>query len=254
VTAFLVDVATIARREWLRYRRERMFLLGQILLPALAVLLVGYGLAAPVGELGGGVDYPSFLASGLLVLVISSGAIGGGYTLIEDVQRGFLRPVLVAPVSRSAIVIGKILARLVLSLALALALVGVLAIVTGLRLPHPWIGLGALAAVTFGCVAAGILVAANLRRLESFRFIAVFVTVPLYFLSGMFFPVDTMPAAMRWAALANPLTYGVDLLRYATLGVHALPLAVDAAVVAALAVLPTALAIAVFSRGPRDEA
>jgi ABC-2 type transport system permease protein len=185
------------------------------------------------------------------VLIVTSGAIGGGYTLIEDTQRGFLRPLLVAPVSRSAIVIGKIVARLLLSLALALALVGLLALVTGLRLAHPWIGLGALAATTFGCVATGVLVAANLRRLESFRFVAVFVTVPLYFLSGMFFPVETMPPAMRLAALCNPLTYAVDLLRYATLDVHALPLEADTAVLGALAVVPTLLAIVVFRRGPR---
>lgn len=242
------DVAAILLRELLRYRRERLFLLGQILLPLLAVLFVGFGLKRPVGALRGGVDYASFLASGLLVLTISSGAVGGGYTLIQDVRQGFLRPILVAPVSRTSIVVGKILARLLLSLVLVAVLLGVLAAFTELGLAHAWIGLGAVAAITFGFVALGILAATALRAAESFRLLAVFVTVPLYFLSGMFFPVETMPAWMRLLARINPLTYGVDLVRYATTGVAALPLALDAGVVVALAVLPTALAVRAFER------
>jgi ABC-2 type transport system permease protein len=248
---FATDVATIIRRELLRYRRERMFLLGQILLPVLAVLLVGFGLNAPVGELGGGVDYASFLASGLLVLTISSGAMGGGYTLIQDLQQGFLRPILVAPVSRTSIVVGKILARLLLSLGLVGALTGVLALFTEIRLAHPLLAVVTIAAITFGFVACGMLLASGLRRVESFRLLAVFFTVPLYFLSGMFFPVETMPGVMRYLALANPLTYGVDLLRYATLDVRALDLGLDVGVVAALAAVPTAAAVLVFERGLR---
>jgi len=248
LSRFFVDVGTIARRELLRYRRERMFLVGQILLPVLAVLLIGFGLNRPVGELGGGIDYASFLASGLLVLTISSGAIGGGYTLIQDVQQGFLRPILVAPVSRASIVIGKVAARLLLSAVLVAALIAVLALFTSLRLPRPDLALVAIGGVTLGFVAAGILLATYLRNAESFRLIAVFATLPIYFLSGMFFPVETMPSGMRALALANPLTYGVDLLRFATTGARAFPLWLDLAVVAALAALPTALAVRAFER------
>jgi ABC-2 type transport system permease protein len=243
LSRFLGDVGTIARRELLRYRRERMFLLGQLLLPILAVLLIGFGLNRPVGELGSGIDYASFLASGLLVLTISSGD-----TLIQDVQQGFLRPILVAPVSRTSIVIGKVAARLLLSAALVAALVAVLGLFTSLRLPRPDLALVAIAGVTLGFVAAGILLATYLRSAESFRLLAVFATLPIYFLSGMFFPVETMPPAMKVLALANPLSYGVDLLRFATTGARAFPLWLDLAVIAALAVVPTALAVRAFER------
>ena len=244
MTAFFTDVATILRRELLRYRRERIYLLGQVLLPLLAVVFIGF----PGDRLGESVDYASFLASGLLMLIITSGAIGGGYTLIEDVQRGFLRPILVAPVTRTSIVVGKILARLLLSLFLVAVMVMILSLFTNLELAHPLMALGSLAAMTFGFVGFGIVLATSLRRAESFRSVAVFVTLPLYFLSGMFFPVETLPGLMRHVALVNPLTYGVDLFRYGTTDVNEIPLLADGLVLLVFAVLMTAIAARAFER------
>jgi ABC-2 type transport system permease protein len=246
VSRLLQDVATIALRELLRYRSERAFLLAQVLLPVVAVLVVGFGLNRPVGPIGPNVDYASFLGSGVLMLVVLSSALGGGYTLIQDVQRGFLRPILVAPVSRTSIVVGKIVARLLLSLALAAVLIALLAIFTRIGIPHPAIVVVTLTAVTFGFVALGILIATTLRSVESFRTVAIFLTFPLYVLSGMFFPVSTMPPAMRALALANPLTYAVDLFRYGTTDLAELTLLLDGTVVGAIAVVPTLLAIRAF--------
>jgi ABC-2 type transport system permease protein len=149
-------------------------------------------------------------------------------------------------VSRTSIVLGKIVARLLLSTVLVLVLVGVLALFTGVGLPHPGIAAGTLIATTFGFVALGILIATGLRSLESFRTVAVFLTFPLYLLSGMFFPVSTMPGPMRVLALANPLTYAVDLFRYSTTSLAELSLALDATVVGAIAIVPTLLAIRAF--------
>ncbi len=242
--AFVSDVVTILRRELLRYGRERVFMLAQVMLPVLAVVFIGL----PAGRFGENVDYASFLAAGVMMLTITSGAVGGGYTLIEDIQRGFLRPILVAPVSRTSIVVGKILARLLLSLLLVIVMGVVLALFTNLRLAHPLMSLAALSAVTFGFVALGIVLAASLRRTESFRTVAVFVTLPLYLLSGMFFPIETFPGLMHLLALLNPLTYGVDLFRYGTIGTHELPLVANGLVLLAFAVLMTALAAWAFER------
>ncbi len=244
MTAFVSDVVTILRRELLRYGRERAFLLAQILLPVLAVLLIGL----PAGTLGQDVHYASYLGAGVLMLTITSGAVGGGYTLIEDVQRGFLRPILVAPISRTSIVVGKILARLLLSLMLVITVGSVLAFFTDLGLAHPLMSFAALTAITFGFVAFGIVLATSLRRTETFRTVAVFVTLPLYLLSGMFFPIETFPPVMYLLALLNPLTYGVDLFRYGTIGLHELPLLADGLVLLAFAALMTGLAARAFER------
>lgn len=246
--SFLADAGAIARRELLRYRNERTSLVGQLLMPVLAVLFIGFGLNQPVGQIGPGIDYASFLGAGLLVLTISSGAIGGGYTLIQELQQGFLRPILVAPVSRASIVAGKVAARLLLSALLVAAILLALSLFVEVPMRHPAAALAALMGITCGCVASGILLAARLRRLESFRVLAVFITVPLYFLSGMFFPLATMPPAMRALALANPLTYGVDLFRFGVLGLHELPLALDVGALLVLALLPSAFAARALER------
>ncbi len=240
----LEDVGTIFYRELLRYKRQRMYLLGQILLPVLAVIFIGLPVEGMEPEAG----FASFFASGIMMLTVSSGGIGGGYTLLEDVQQGFLRPILVAPIARTAIVVGKILARLLLSFLLVAAMFVVFLSFTDLELAHPGLAIGALAAVTFGFVGLGIWLATQLRHLESFRFFAVFITVPLYFLSGMFFPVHSMPTPMRILASVNPLTYGIDLFRYSVTRFHEFNLWLDALVVLAFAVLMTLLAAFAFER------
>ncbi|MEE8556520.1 MAG: ABC transporter permease [Myxococcota bacterium] len=239
----LGDVWTITRRELLRYQSERLFLLAQVLLPLLAILVVGFGVG---GSVGNGLDYTSFLGSGVLMLLVASGALGGGYTLIEDVQRGFLRPILVAPVSRTSIVLGKAIARLLLSGLLAAVLITLLAFFTRIGIHAPLTVVATLIAVTFGFVSMGILLASSLRTVESFRTLATLLTFPVYLVSGMFLPIATMPAPLKALALANPFSYAVDLFRYGTTGLAELPLWLDALVVLAIAVVPTALAIRVF--------
>lgn len=249
---FLEDLWTIALREFLRYRRDRAYVLGQILVPILVVGFIGFGLNPVVAIPGGGTNYLGWLSTGFLVLMLSSGAIGGGFTLIQDREAGFLRAILVAPVSRASIVLGKILSRIAMSVLLVAALVAIFLPFTPIRLVHPLVSLVALGGLSFAFVSFGILLATRLRALESYRLIAGLVTVPLYLTSGIFFPVKTMPAAMRAVAHVNPVTYGVDLFRYGLTGVHELPLALDTAIVVAIGALLTALAVFSFDRRSRQ--
>src|SRR6516225_6639867 len=130
------DAATIFLREWLRYRRDRAYWVGQLAFPLVVVAFIGFGLNGVV-HLPTGVDYLAHLASGILALLVGSGGVGGGMTLIQDRESGFLRALLVAPVSRASIVLGKFAARVVASLARVLVLVGVRASVAAVGLAHP---------------------------------------------------------------------------------------------------------------------
>jgi ABC-2 type transport system permease protein len=136
----------------------------------------------------------------------------------------------------------------VASLLLASLLLALLALFTPLALPHPAAALLALAGVTTCLLAFGLLLAARLRSAESFRLLAALVTVPLYFLSGIFYPVSELRGPLGWLAYANPLTYGVDLLRYGLLDVAELPPALSATLLALLGVASVALAVRVFAR------
>lgn len=247
MSALLADATTIFRREWLRYRRDRAYWIGQLVFPLVVVGFIGFGLDRVVTLPTGG-DYLGHLASGILALLVGSGAIGGGVTLIEDRASGFLRPILVAPVSRTSIVLGKLAARIVASLALVGVLLGILATFTPLRLAHPGAVLLSVTAITAGFLALGIVLATRLRSLESFRLLSALVTVPLYFLSGIFYPVSTMPLVTRWLSEWNPLSWGVDLLRYGLTGVHELPLGRTVALLVAVCVGATWLAVAAFDR------
>jgi len=247
VSTLAVDAATIFRREVLRYRRDRAYWVGQIVFPLAVVGFVGFGLNDVI-SLPTGAAYVGHLGAGMLVLVVGSGAVGAGFSLIEDRETGFLRALRVAPIARGSIVLGKLGARWLASLALVAVLGLLLWPVADFRLVHAGALLLATSGVTAAFVALGVGLASRLRRLESFRLIAALVTVPLYLFSGIFYPVDTLPAATRALAYANPLTYGVDLFRYGLLGVHELPLAVSAVALVALTALATGAAVALFDR------
>ncbi len=249
--ALLSDTLTLFRREAIRYRRDRAYWVGQTVFPLAVVAFFGFGLNDVV-DLPSGAEYVGHLASGILVLVTSSGAVGAGFSLIEDRETGFLRALLIAPVAPASIVFGKLTARLAASFLLIAILLTILAIFTPLRLAEPVALLGAITAVTVVFVSLGIAIASRLRRLESFRLFAALVTVPLYLFSGIFYPITTLPSPMRWLAYGNPLSYGVDLFRFGLLGLHEIPLATSAVMLALLSVGATALAVASLDHRQAD--
>ena len=143
----LGDAVTLFRREAIRYRRDRAYWVGQIVFPLAVVVFLGFGMNDVV-RLPSGADYVGHLATGVLVLLVGSGAVGAGFSLIEDRETGFLRALLVAPVSRASIVLGKLVARLAASLLLVALLVAVLAVFTEVRPVHPAAVLLAVTAIT----------------------------------------------------------------------------------------------------------
>lgn len=250
MTRVLADGFTLFRREMLRYRRDRAYWVGQLAFPLVFVAFIGLGLNRVV-ELPTGIDYVAHLGSGVLALLVGSAGVGGGFTLIQDRQSGFLRALLVAPIPRSSLVLGKLAARSAASLALLAVLIGILAPFTSIRLPHPGAFLLSVIGVTATFVALGVALATTLRSLESFRLIAAFATIPMYLLSGIFYPISTLPEPTRVIAYLNPLTYGVDLFRYSLLDVSEISVALSAPLLAVLAVASAALATFFVDRRER---
>ena len=247
---FVGDALAVLQREMLRYRRDRAYWIGQLAFPLAAVAFIGFGLNDVV-SLPTGADYVGHLASGMLALIVGSAGVGGGMTLIQDRESGFLRALLVAPISRGAVVAGKMLSRVIASLLLVAVLVVLLAAFTPLAVPHAGAVLLAVVAITVSFVALGITLGTVLRSAESYRLIAGLVTVPLYLLSGIFYPVATLPLPTRVLSWANPLTYGVDLLRYGLLDVSEIPPALSSVLLALLTAACAVAAVAVFERGSR---
>ena len=247
----LLDLWVLLGREVMRYRRERAYWVGQFVFPLVFVGFMGLGLEGVATNLPSQVSYTAHIASGMLALMVGSGAVGSGFTLIEDRDTGFLRALLIAPVSRASIVLAKLLARALASLVLIGLLLLVLMSFTSLHVVHPLALLLSILGITAMFSSMGVVLASRLRRGESFRTLSAMVTLPLYLFSGIFYPIATLPLPTRWVAYANPLTYGVELLRYGVLGVSERPVFVSAALLFALGGIGVVASIIVFDRSSR---
>ena len=253
MSPFATDLAAIAaltRRDIIRFSRDRSQILGALGRPAIWMLLFASGLHRTLVQ---GMDarfgYRQFVYAGAIAMTILFGGMFQGVTIVWDREFGMLRVVLVAPVSRTAIVLGKTVAG-----ASVTALQGVVAAafaplvdvhfgpIDALRL------MLAMVAMAVAITALGVTVGSRMRTFEGFGVISNFVVLPLYFLSGGVFPAEGMPAWMRGLLVINPVSYGVDLMRAAIGQPHMFPALVDVLVQAAFAVAMCGAALVSFRR------
>jgi ABC-2 type transport system permease protein len=247
----LRDTGVIWYREILRYKRNPRYLAAQIFFPLLFIIALGFGFGGIV-ELEGDVKYLDFLASGVLVFFIAGGALGGGFNLIEERKEGYLKTVIIAPINRGAVILGKIAGRVTLSATQLIIFLGILTTFTSATLDKVWLTFLSLILMAAIFVCIGILVASFWGDAEEYRMMSSFVMLPLYFLSGMFFPVSTLPPWLEAIALVNPLTYAVDLFRYSLLGVHEFNLLLSSTLLATLLVASVTAATIAFDKKFRE--
>lgn len=203
------------KRDMLRFLRDRSRLISSIGMPVLFLLLFGGGFSSAITGLAGGrVEYPQFLFSGVLAMTVLFTAVYSAVSVVWDRQFGFLKAILVAPVSRFAVALGKVAGGT--SLALMQGLI-VLLLAPVLRVPlRPSQILGMTAVLllmAFMMTSLGLLLAVRERSMQGFHMIMNFLLLPMFFLSGAFFPLDGVPVWMRLFATIDPVTYGVDSLR-----------------------------------------
>ena len=241
--ACLLPVLALWRREMVRFVRQRSRVTGALAQPLVFWLLLGGGLNAsfqPAGALGG-TNYLEYFYPGILILVLLFTAIFSTISTVEDRRAGFLQGVLVAPVPRWAIVLGQALGGTSLAV-----LQGTL-----LLLFAPLVGIPLSVAAVASSVVVMIIVALALNglgliiawRMEStqgFHAIMNLILIPIWLLSGAFFPAAGAPAPLSWLMRINPLTYGMAALR------HCLYLKRPAAVGAIPALGPSLLISVIF--------
>ncbi|MGH7141684.1 MAG: ABC transporter permease, partial [Minisyncoccia bacterium] len=203
-------------REVKRFYRSKSRIVGALGQPILFLVALGYGLGAVFQAAGQG-NYVNFLVPGIIGMSIIFTSIFNGMQVIWDRQFGFLKETMVAPVSRVAIMFGRTLggasvATLQGCLVLILTLIFV-----GFR-PYNWpmVLLAILIMLLVGILfaALGLMVASLLRDMQGFQLIMNFLVMPLFFLSGALFPLNNVPAALAWIARFDPLSYGIDAMRY----------------------------------------
>jgi ABC-2 type transport system permease protein len=214
-TSAPLAVATLWRRELVRFFRDRGRVVGALGTPLVFWLLIGSGFdrvfRAP-GDPDGG--YLAYFFPGIVVLIVLFTAIFSTFSVIEDRQLGFLQGVLVAPVARTSIVLGKVLGGATLAVVQALAFIA-LAPTVGIPLTVGRVAAaaGILALVAVALTAFGFALAWRRASVQGFHSIMNLLLMPMWLLSGGVFPVETAPGWLRVCMLANPLTYGVSALR-----------------------------------------
>jgi ABC-2 type transport system permease protein len=201
-------------REVLRYWREKSRIVSSLILPLLWLLVFGSGLRGI--QVPGGQTYQTYIFPGILGMTLLFTSVFSGISVIWDREFGFLKEILVAPVSRPAIVIGKALGSGTSALIQGTILLP-LSLLVGVHLsPISFvILLPTMVLISIGLVSVGLLMASLMTSLEGFNFIMSLVIMPMFFTSGALFPLTSAPAWLRDFSYINPLTYGVDVLRWA---------------------------------------
>jgi ABC-2 type transport system permease protein len=208
--------AALTQREIVRFLRERHRVFGALAQPLLFWALFGAGLGAsfrPDAGARGGPAYAEYFFPGTVVLILLFTAIFSTISVIEDRREGFLQGVLVAPVPRTSIVLGKVLGGTALALAQG-ALVLLMAPLVGLPLSARLLAsIPILFAIGFGLTALSFCIAWRMDSTQGFHAVMTVLLMPLWLLSGAFFPAAGAPAWLRALMAADPVTYGLSALR-----------------------------------------
>jgi ABC-2 type transport system permease protein len=236
-------------RELKRYSRSRAQVIASLGQPLLYLLALGFGLG-PVFEKAGQGSYLQFVAPGVIGMSILFSSIFSGIGLLWDRQFGFLKETLVAPVPRLHIMIGRTFGGATVSMIQGL-LVIVICILAGFR-PHHLSSLPvavmfmALIAIVFA--ALGTTIGSRLQNMQGFQLIMNFLVMPIYFLSGALYPLNNLPVGLAVVTRIDPLTYGIDGLRGAFIGVSHFSAGTDAAVLCGVGTVFLGLGAYSFSK------
>jgi ABC-2 type transport system permease protein len=208
-------ISMVWRREMIRFGRDRARMFAMLLQPLLFLFVMGTGLSSVV-DTGGSFDFRTFLYPGVLAMSVLFTAAFSGISLVWDREFGFLREMLVAPVSTSAILVGKCLGgatAATLQSVVLLLLAGVVGVPYSLPLFAMFmlcLFLGALMLTSMG-----VLMSVRVKQIQAAMPMSQLIIMPMMFLSGALFPLANLPGWLAVATKLNPLTYAVQPMRSA---------------------------------------
>ena len=210
---------TIWYRDIVRFKRDRVRMFSSLGMPIVYLFVFGSGLSPAMREMGGGnIDFKQFMFPGVLTMTVLFTSVFSAVSIVWDREFGFLKEVMVAPVSRVAVALGKVAGGSTVSLfqgLIVLLLAPVLGVNLSISQIVSLIGLMVMLAVMM--TSLGILIAARQKSMEGFHMMMNFVLLPMFFLSGAFFPLRGVPVWMYLLSKLDPVTYGVDPLRQVSL-------------------------------------
>ena len=235
----------IVARDLARTTRQRGRLLGGIARPFMWLLLVGTGFNA-IARVEGGISYQAFVYPGIVVMAALFGAMLMAISTVYDREFGMLRLMLASPAGVPAVLTGRAGAAAIVGFIQGAVVLALAPLFVAISARNLIAALGALALGSIVSSGLGLLVAARLRSVENFAGVINVVLFPLLFVSGALYPTSGMPPALRLLARVNPVTYQVDLMRYAFGQPTEFDLTTDILVLTAAALLLPGLAALLF--------
>jgi ABC-2 type transport system permease protein len=209
-------VKIVWQRELIRFVSDRARMLTSLLQPVLFLFVLGTGLSALVSGGAGGVNLRTFMFPGVLSMALLFTAAFSAGSVVWDREFGFLREMLVAPVRRGAIMIGKCLGGATVAAGQGLVFLSLAGLV---HVPYSPVLLLTLVAelllLAFTLTAFGLMAAARIRSMQSFMAVVQMFLLPMFFLSGALYPLSNLPTWLRALNRIDPLTYAVDPMRRA---------------------------------------
>jgi daunorubicin resistance ABC transporter membrane protein len=209
-------VKIVLHRELLRFWHDRIRMITGLLQPVLWLLVMGTGLSNLLRTGGGDVDLKTFIFPGVCAMSVMFTAMFSAGSIVWDREFGFLREMLVAPVSRSAIVIGKCFGGALVATSQGLV---ILALAGLAGVPYDPVLLltltGEMFLGAFALTGFGVMLAARVKTMQSFFAVMQMAMMPMLFLSGALYPVSGLPVWLSVLTRLNPLTYAVDPMRHA---------------------------------------
>ncbi len=242
-------IAILWLRQIKRYLRSRARIVGSLGQPLLFLVALGFGFG-PIYERAGGGDYLQFIAPGVISMGILFTAMFSGVEIIWDRQFGFLKEMFVAPVPRMYIMIGRTLGGATVATIQGI-IVFFIALIVGFRpeslllLPLAFLVMFLIASL-FTALGTGI--ACLLKDFQGFQLIMNFLIMPMFFLSGALYPLQDLPIVISILARIDPLSYGIDALRYSLLGTSHFSLGLDLTILSAVTFLFLLIGSRLFAR------
>jgi ABC-2 type transport system permease protein len=243
-------IYTIWLRNMKRFIRSKSRIVGSIAMPLFFLLFLGVGLNSVVQLPGLGESYIAFLIPGMVAMSVLFTSVFSGIQIIWDKQFGFLKETLVAPVSRLEIMSGQTLGGATTAVIQG-SLILVLSMFVGFPLLNPGgflIALAFMVLIGISFTAFGIAIASRMEDMTGFQLIMNFVVFPIFGLSGALFPISSLPAWMIPLTLLDPLTYGVEGIRYGLTGVSQINPLVCGAVIGGFTLVMTVLGAYLFRK------
>lgn len=241
------DIYAVWLREMIRFLRAKSRVISSLAMPFFWLVFIGIGIGSSFSLPG--TSYITFLAPGILGMTLLFTSIFSGVSVIWDRQFGFLKELLVAPISRTSIVLGKVFGGSTVSMVTAFIMLVVM-VFAGIINFSVMILLSIvfMSLISMSFVSMGLILASKMKSMEGFQMIMSFLIMPIFFLSGALFPLENTPGWMQVASYFDPLTYGVDGLRGALIGRGLFPIALDLALLMAITVTFIAIAAHMFNK------